>query len=88
MVYLQREEENLRKKQDRAIDKEIGRIYRVNEQAPGESYQDFKRRFKKTDQYKILKKQVEKIYKPWERMPDEPEKDFKRRLSSKKAVST
>lgn len=66
-------------RENRQLDRELGRRFRGWEALPGESYTEFKRRFKAVEKEK-------KIVKAWERKPGESDKAFRRRFKSEKAL--
>jgi len=64
-------------RENRNLDRELGTRYRGWEALPGETYTDFKRRFKAIEKEKMK-------YNVNERKPGESETDFKRRFHPEK----
>lgn len=70
------------KANQRTIDKEIGFMYRNNNDSlPGETYSEYKRRIIKEEQESIAE-DARKVYPAWIRMPNETQEQFRRRLVS------
>ena len=64
--------------------------WRAWERAPGETYEDYKKRFSTLtrkhlkSEYKKDERKIEKVmrFRAWDQMPGESAKDFKRRLKA------
>src|SRR6185437_6160339 len=76
-----REQDQIYRKKDRLIDKELGPRYRTDEARQGESYRDFKKRIISED-LKSINEKARLVYPAWIQAPGESNEDFRKRLTS------
>lgn len=72
------------KANQRKLDKEIGFMYRNNNDSlPGETFTQYKRRITQ-EEIQSIRETANKIYPAWVRMPNETQEEFRRRLVAKR----